>query len=239
MNRPSGSAQRVGTADRPSESAQRVGPADWYCGSAQRVGTAGRHSESTQRVGTAGQPSGSAQRIGPANWPSGAALWVGTMNRHSESALRVGTAGRHSGSKYDWFIVVQADGQLRNGRDVVIAALLGADEFGFSTTPLITLGCTMMRKCHLNTCPVGVATQVNKLPPSHLVHSHLPSPPFASPLIPLISSPCIHPPPSTPVIAPPSTPVISPPSTLRSSPLTRNPITQYIALDLGVVTPPV
>ena len=49
---------------------------------------------------------------------------------------------------------------MRNGKDVVIAALLGADEFGFSTTPLITLGCTMMRKCHLNTCPVGVATQV-------------------------------------------------------------------------------
>lgn len=46
------------------------------------------------------------------------------------------------------------------GRDVMIAALLGADEFGFSTAPLITLGCTMMRKCHLNTCPVGVATQV-------------------------------------------------------------------------------
>ena len=45
------------------------------------------------------------------------------------------------------------------GRDVVIAALLGADEFGFSTAPLISLGCTMMRKCHLNTCPVGIATQ--------------------------------------------------------------------------------
>ena len=47
------------------------------------------------------------------------------------------------------------------GRDVVIAALLGADEFGFSTAPLIVLGCTMMRKCHLNTCPVGIATQVH------------------------------------------------------------------------------
>lgn len=46
------------------------------------------------------------------------------------------------------------------GRDVVIAAMLGADEFGFSTAPLIVLGCTMMRKCHLNTCPVGIATQV-------------------------------------------------------------------------------
>jgi glutamate synthase (NADPH/NADH) len=56
-------------------------------------------------------------------------------------------------------VVVQADGQLRTGLDVVMAALLGADEFGFATAPLITLGCIMMRKCHLNTCPVGVATQ--------------------------------------------------------------------------------
>ena len=56
-------------------------------------------------------------------------------------------------------IVLQADGQLRTGFDVVVAALLGADEFGFSTAPLIVMGCTMMRKCHLNTCPVGVATQ--------------------------------------------------------------------------------
>ena len=47
-----------------------------------------------------------------------------------------------------------------SGRDVVVAALLGGDEFGFSTAPLIVLGCTMMRKCHLNTCPVGIATQV-------------------------------------------------------------------------------
>jgi len=56
-------------------------------------------------------------------------------------------------------IVVQVDGGLRTGRDVVIGALLGADEFGFSTAPLIAVGCIMMRKCHLNTCPVGVATQ--------------------------------------------------------------------------------
>ncbi|XP_055847027.1 uncharacterized protein LOC129912694 [Episyrphus balteatus] len=56
-------------------------------------------------------------------------------------------------------VVVQADGQLRTGFDVVVAALLGADEFGFSTAPLIVMGCTMMRKCHLNTCPVGIATQ--------------------------------------------------------------------------------
>ncbi len=56
-------------------------------------------------------------------------------------------------------IAVETDGQLKTGRDVVIAALLGAEEFGFATAPLVTLGCIMMRVCHLNTCPVGVATQ--------------------------------------------------------------------------------
>jgi glutamate synthase (ferredoxin) len=56
-------------------------------------------------------------------------------------------------------IAVEADGQMKTGRDVVIAALLGAEEFGFATAPLVTLGCIMMRVCHLNTCPVGVATQ--------------------------------------------------------------------------------
>jgi len=54
---------------------------------------------------------------------------------------------------------LQTDGQLKTGRDVVVAALLGADEFGFSTAPLVSMGCIMMRKCHLNTCPVGIATQ--------------------------------------------------------------------------------
>ncbi len=56
-------------------------------------------------------------------------------------------------------IRVQADGQMKTGRDVVVGALLGADEFGFATAPLVVQGCIMMRKCHLNTCPVGVATQ--------------------------------------------------------------------------------
>ena len=56
-------------------------------------------------------------------------------------------------------IVVQTDGQLKTGRDVVIAALLGAEEFGFATAPLVVSGCVMMRVCHLDTCPVGVATQ--------------------------------------------------------------------------------
>ncbi|HVJ20157.1 MAG TPA: glutamate synthase large subunit, partial [Polyangiaceae bacterium] len=56
-------------------------------------------------------------------------------------------------------VILQADGQMRTGRDVVYAALLGAEEFGFATAPLVASGCIMMRKCHLNTCPVGIATQ--------------------------------------------------------------------------------
>ena len=60
-------------------------------------------------------------------------------------------------------IAVQVDGGLRTGRDVVVGAMLGADEFGFATAPLIAAGCIMMRKCHLNTCPVGVATQDTEL----------------------------------------------------------------------------
>ena len=60
-------------------------------------------------------------------------------------------------------VVLQTDGQLKTGRDVAIAAILGAEEFGFSTAPLVTLGCIMMRKCHLNTCPVGIATQDKEL----------------------------------------------------------------------------
>jgi glutamate synthase domain-containing protein 2/glutamate synthase domain-containing protein 1/glutamate synthase domain-containing protein 3 len=73
-------------------------------------------------------------------------------------------------------ITVQTDGQLKTGRDVVIAALLGADEMGFSTAPLIATGCIMMRACHLNTCPVGIATQDPELrkrfqgQPEHVVN---------------------------------------------------------------------
>ncbi|HWF74897.1 MAG TPA: glutamate synthase large subunit, partial [Solirubrobacteraceae bacterium] len=73
-------------------------------------------------------------------------------------------------------ITVEVDGQMKTGRDVVIGALLGADEFGFSTAPLIAMGCIMMRVCHLNTCPVGVATQDPKLrerfrgTPDHVVN---------------------------------------------------------------------
>src|SRR5262249_60300865 len=60
-------------------------------------------------------------------------------------------------------IGVEVDGQLKTGRDVVIGALLGAEEFGFATGPLVAMGCIMMRVCHLNTCPVGVATQDPRL----------------------------------------------------------------------------
>lgn len=60
-------------------------------------------------------------------------------------------------------IVVECDGQLKTGRDVAVAALLGAEEFGFATAPLVASGCIMMRKCHLNTCPVGIATQDKEL----------------------------------------------------------------------------
>src|SRR5262249_54159719 len=73
-------------------------------------------------------------------------------------------------------ITVQTDGQLKTGRDVVIAALLGAEEFGFSTAPLISMGCIYMRACHLNTCPVGIATQDEELrkrfrgQPEHVVN---------------------------------------------------------------------
>ena len=73
-------------------------------------------------------------------------------------------------------VVLQTDGQLKTGRDVAIAALLGAEEFGFATAPLIALGCIMMRKCHLNTCPVGIATQDAELrkkftgAPEHVVN---------------------------------------------------------------------
>ncbi len=73
-------------------------------------------------------------------------------------------------------VVIQTDGQMKTGRDVAIAALLGAEEYGFATAPLITLGCVMMRKCHLNTCPVGIATQDKELrkkfsgKPEHIVN---------------------------------------------------------------------
>jgi glutamate synthase (NADPH) large chain len=85
-----------------------------------------------------------------------------TSVKHAGSPWEIGLAETHQtlvANRLRGRIAVQVDGGIRTGRDVVIGALLGADEFGFATAPLIAAGCIMMRKCHLNTCPVGVATQ--------------------------------------------------------------------------------
>ncbi len=85
-----------------------------------------------------------------------------TSIKHAGSPWEIGLAETHQTlvkNELRGRIAVQVDGGVRTGRDVVIGALLGADEFGFSTAPLIAAGCIMMRKCHLNTCPVGIATQ--------------------------------------------------------------------------------
>ncbi|MGI8524658.1 MAG: glutamate synthase large subunit [Pseudolabrys sp.] len=85
-----------------------------------------------------------------------------TSLKHAGSPWEIGLAETHQTlvvNRLRSRISVQVDGGIRTGRDVVIGAMLGADEFGFATAPLIAAGCIMMRKCHLNTCPVGVATQ--------------------------------------------------------------------------------
>ncbi len=85
-----------------------------------------------------------------------------TSIKHAGSPWEIGLAETHQtlvANRLRGRIAVQVDGGIRTGRDVVVGAILGADEFGFSTAPLIAAGCIMMRKCHLNTCPVGVATQ--------------------------------------------------------------------------------
>lgn len=85
-----------------------------------------------------------------------------TSLKHAGSPWEIGLAETHQTLVLNGLrsrIALQVDGGLKTGRDVIIGALLGADEFGFSTAPLIAAGCIMMRKCHLNTCPVGVATQ--------------------------------------------------------------------------------
>ncbi|TIS91890.1 glutamate synthase large subunit [Mesorhizobium sp.] len=85
-----------------------------------------------------------------------------TSLKHAGSPWEMGLAETHQTLVLNGLrsrVALQVDGGLRTGRDVIIGALLGADEFGFSTAPLISAGCIMMRKCHLNTCPVGVATQ--------------------------------------------------------------------------------
>lgn len=89
-----------------------------------------------------------------------------TSIKHAGLPWELGVAETHQTlllNKLRDRVVVETDGQLKTGRDVVVAALLGAEEFGFATAPLVSLGCIMMRVCHLNTCPVGVATQDPKL----------------------------------------------------------------------------
>ena len=102
-----------------------------------------------------------------------------TSIKHAGSPWEIGLAETHQTlvlNRLRGRIAVQVDGGLRTGRDVVVGALLGADEFGFATAPLIVAGCIMMRKCHLNTCPVGVATQDPELrrrftgQPEHLIN---------------------------------------------------------------------
>ena len=85
-----------------------------------------------------------------------------TSLKHAGSAWELGLAEAHQTLALNGLrsrVVVQVDGQLKTGRDVVIAAMLGAEEFGFATAPLVVSGCIMMRVCHLDTCPVGIATQ--------------------------------------------------------------------------------
>ncbi|MGL4632173.1 MAG: glutamate synthase large subunit [Leadbetterella sp.] len=99
--------------------------------------------------------------------------------RHAGLPWELGLAETHQTlvkNKLRGRIIVQADGQIRTGKDIVIAALLGAEEFGVATAALVSVGCIMMRKCHLNTCPVGVATQNKELralfsgKPEHVVN---------------------------------------------------------------------
>ncbi|ORX97575.1 glutamate synthase [Basidiobolus meristosporus CBS 931.73] len=91
---------------------------------------------------------------------TGASRWTGI--RYAGLPWELGLAETHQTLVLNDLrgrVVVQTDGQIKTGRDVAIACLLGAEEWGFATTPLIAMGCIMMRKCHLNTCPVGIATQ--------------------------------------------------------------------------------
>jgi len=115
-------------------------------------------------VGTvaAGVSKAHADHITIAGYDGGTGASPMTSIKHAGSPWEVGLAETHQTlvlNKLRGRTAVQTDGGLRTGRDVVIAALLGADEFGFATGALIVAGCIMMRKCHLNTCPVGVATQ--------------------------------------------------------------------------------
>jgi len=115
-------------------------------------------------VGTvaAGVSKAHADHVTIAGYDGGTGASPLTSIKHAGSPWEIGLAETHQTlvlNRLRGRIAVQVDGGLRTGRDVVIGALLGADEFGFATAPLIVAGCIMMRKCHLNTCPVGVATQ--------------------------------------------------------------------------------
>ncbi|MDF2114092.1 glutamate synthase large subunit [Roseiarcaceae bacterium H3SJ34-1] len=115
-------------------------------------------------VGTvaAGVSKGRSDHVTISGYEGGTGASPLTSIKHAGSPWEIGLAETHQTlvlNKLRSRITVQVDGGLRTGRDVVIGALLGADEFGFATAPLIAAGCIMMRKCHLNTCPVGVATQ--------------------------------------------------------------------------------
>ncbi len=115
-------------------------------------------------VGTvaAGVAKARADHITIAGYEGGTGASPLTSIKHAGAPWEIGLAETHQTlviNRLRGRIAVQVDGGLRTGRDVVVGALLGADEFGFATAPLIAAGCIMMRKCHLNTCPVGVATQ--------------------------------------------------------------------------------
>ncbi|MGA7428630.1 MAG: glutamate synthase large subunit, partial [Rhodoplanes sp.] len=115
-------------------------------------------------VGTvaAGVSKARADHVTIAGYEGGTGASPLTSIKHAGSPWEIGLAETHQtlvAQRLRGRIAVQVDGGIRTGRDVVVGALLGADEFGFATAPLIAAGCIMMRKCHLNTCPVGVATQ--------------------------------------------------------------------------------
>ncbi|WP_265518551.1 glutamate synthase large subunit [Nitratireductor luteus] len=115
-------------------------------------------------VGTvaAGVAKARADHITIAGYDGGTGASPLTSIKHAGSPWEMGLAETHQTLVLNGLrsrVALQVDGGLRTGRDVIVGALLGADEFGFSTAPLIAAGCIMMRKCHLNTCPVGIATQ--------------------------------------------------------------------------------
>ena len=132
-------------------------------------------------VGTvaAGVSKAHADHVTIAGYDGGTGASPMSSIKHAGLPWEIGLAETHQTlvlNKLRGRIAVQVDGGLRTGRDVIIGALLGADEFGFATAPLIVTGCLMMRKCHLNTCPVGVATQDPELrkrftgQPEHVVN---------------------------------------------------------------------